>query len=111
MYKVEIKIGDWDFVQDEVVTIETGDFEKAQIIQEFIEMQQDYGWAVDYQPIEYVDEDEDNYVYDDDEDVWYWYDEESDVWYVYDEDADDWVEFEENEEEVPEEVEAVSDEE
>lgn len=111
MYKVEIKIGNWDFLDNEIVTIETSDFEKAQIIQEFIEMQQDYGWAVDYQPIEYIDEDDEDYVYDEDADAWYWYDEESDVWYVYDEDADDWVEFEEDEEaEEAEEDEEASDE-
>jgi hypothetical protein len=111
MYKVEIQIGSWDFLENEVVTIETSDFEKAQIIQEFIEMQKDYGWAVDYQPIEYIDEDDDGYVYDEDADVWYWYDEDADVWYVYDEESDDWVEFEEEEDEIPEEAEAVSDEE
>ena len=64
MYKVEIKIGDWDFAQDEVVTIETSDFEKAQIIQEFIEFQKDYGWAVEYVAApdddEFDDEDEDD---------------------------------------------------
>jgi len=102
MYKVEIKIGDWDFLDDEVVTIETNDFEKAQIIQEFIEFQQDHGWAVDYAPTaEYLanqnDEDEE-YVYDEDTDAWYWYDEDADTWYVYDEESDDWVEYVEDEE-------------
>jgi len=109
MYKVEIKIGDWDFVQDEVVTIETGDFEKAQIIQEFIEFQQAYGWAVDYDVTDEFllnqfddagvefDEDEE-YVYDEDTDAWYWYDEDADTWYVYDEESDDWVEYVEDEE-------------
>jgi hypothetical protein len=106
MYKVEIKISDWDFMDDEVVTIQTSDFEKAQIIQEFIEMQRDYGWAVDYQPVEYIDEDEDNYVYDEDADAWYWYDEEADTWYVYDEYEDDWVEFVEEDE--AEEIEVAS---
>ena len=109
MYKVEIKIGDWDFVQDEVVTIETFDFEKAQIIQEFIEFQQAYGWAVDYDVTDEFllnqfddagvefDEDEE-YVYDEDTDAWYWYDEDADTWYVYDEESDDWVEYVEDEE-------------
>ena len=109
MYKVEIKIGDWDFVQDEVVTIETSDFEKAQIIQEFIEFQQEYGWAVEYDVTDEFllnqfddagvefDEDEE-YVYDEDTDAWYWYDEDADTWYVYDEEADDWFEYVEDEE-------------
>jgi hypothetical protein len=102
MYKVEIKIGDYVFLEDEVVTIETSDFEKAQIIQEFIEFQKDYGWAVDYDVTdEYLenqsDEDED-YVYDEDTDAWYWYDEDADTWYVYDEESDDWVEYVEDEE-------------
>ena len=105
MYKVEIKIGDWDFVQDEVVTIETVDFEKVQIIQEFIEFQKNYGWAVDYDVTdEFIDnqfdEDEgvefgedEEYVYDEETDAWYWYDEELDTWYVYDEESDDWFEY------------------
>jgi len=109
MYKVEIKIGDWDFVQDEVVTIETFDFEKAQIIQEFIEFQQAYGWAVDYDVtdefllnqfddagVEFGEDEE--YVYDEETDAWYWYDEDADAWYVYDEESDDWIEYVEDEE-------------
>jgi hypothetical protein len=47
MFKVEIDIAEWDF-GTETVTIETGDFEKIAIIQEFIEFQQLYGWCVDY---------------------------------------------------------------
>jgi hypothetical protein len=110
MYKVEIKIGDYAFMEDEVVTIETIDFEKAQIIQEFIAFQQDHGWAVDYDVTEeflanQYDEDEgvefgedEEYVYDEESGAWYWYDEESDVWYVYDAESDDWVEYAEDEE-------------
>jgi hypothetical protein len=108
MYKVEIKIGDWDFLDDEVVTIETSDFEKVQIIQEFIEFQQNYGWAVDYDVTDEFllnqfddagvefDEDEE-YIYDEETDAWYWYDEELDTWYVYDEESDDWIEYVEEE--------------
>jgi hypothetical protein len=56
MYKVVIEIGDWSWNEDEKVTIETVDFEKAQIIQEFIEFQKDHGWAADYElSQEYVD--------------------------------------------------------
>ena len=105
MYKVQINIADWDFVEDEILTIETSDFEKVQIIQEFIEFQKDYGWAVDYDVtpefiaeqfddagVEFDDEDEE-YVYDEETDAWYWLDEETDTWYVYDEESDDFVEY------------------
>ena len=47
MYKIEINIAEWDFGNDSV-TIETNDFEKIAIIQEFIEFQQLHGWCVDY---------------------------------------------------------------
>jgi hypothetical protein len=104
MYKVEINIADWDFVEDEKLVIQTIDFEKVQIIQEFIEMQKEYGWAVDYQPIEYVDVDEEDLVYDEDYDVWCMFDEDTELWYWYDEEADEWIEvdaelYEEDEDE------------
>lgn len=47
MFKIEIDIAEWDFASDKV-TIETSDFDKIAIIQEFIEFQQLHGWAVDY---------------------------------------------------------------
>ena len=47
MYKIEINIAEWEFANDSV-TIETDDFEKIAIIQEFIEFQQLHGWCVDY---------------------------------------------------------------
>jgi len=59
MYKVVIDIGDWSWNEDQKVTIETDDFDKAQIIQEFIEFQKDHGWAADYDLVEYDDEEED----------------------------------------------------
>ena len=70
MYKIEINIEEWDFGGD-LVTIETNDFDKIAIIQEFIEFQQLHGWAVDYDVTdEYLynqcDEDE---VSDEDENV------------------------------------------
>jgi len=40
------------------VTIETGDFDKVQIIQEFIEFQKEHGWAVDYEATVYEDDEE-----------------------------------------------------
>lgn len=54
MYKVQIDISVWG--GDETLTIETGDFEKVQIIQEFIEFQQEHGWAVTYEAIATDDE-------------------------------------------------------
>ena len=51
MYKIEINIAEWDFGSDSVV-VETDDFEKIAIIQEFIEFQQLHDWAVDYDVIE-----------------------------------------------------------
>ena len=50
MYKVEIDISCWG--ADEKVVIESNDFDKVQIIQEFIEMQMDNGWCVDYAIVE-----------------------------------------------------------
>jgi hypothetical protein len=47
MYKIEIDIAESNFGK-ETVTIETNDFEKIAIIQEFIEFQQLHGWCVDY---------------------------------------------------------------
>ena len=60
---MEIDISDWDFGTDTVV-IETNDFEKIAIIQEFIEFQENHGWCVDYDVT-------DEYVYNqsDDEEV------------------------------------------
>jgi hypothetical protein len=57
MYTVKIDISDW--CSDEFVTIETSDFDKVQIIQEFVEFQKENGWAADYEQIvEFSDEDE-----------------------------------------------------
>ena len=55
MYKVEIDISQWGN-GDEKFTIETNDFEKVQIIQEFIEFQMENGWAVDYAAV--IEDDE-----------------------------------------------------
>jgi hypothetical protein len=99
MYKVTIQLSDWDWAEGETLAIETCDFDKVQIIQEFIEMQKEYGWAVDYQPIEYVEVDEDGLVYDEDYDVWCMCDSDTGVWYWFDEESDEWVEVEEVEDE------------
>jgi len=55
--KFEMEFG---WLVDEKITIETHDFDKIQIIQEFIEFQEEHGWAVDYEAVESIDfEDED----------------------------------------------------
>jgi hypothetical protein len=56
MYTVEIDISDWN--NTDLLTIETDDFEKVQIIQEFIEMQVEAGWTDNY-VIDIVDDEED----------------------------------------------------
>jgi hypothetical protein len=61
MYKVEIDISGWG--DTDKVIIETSDFEKVQILQEFVEMQIENGWAADYE-ITMDDEEE----FEDDED-------------------------------------------
>jgi hypothetical protein len=55
MYKLVIDIGDWAWSEEDKVTIETFDFEKVQIIQEFIEFQKENGWDADYALVEYED--------------------------------------------------------
>ena len=64
MYKIEIDISAWG--GDEKVTIETSDFDKIEIIREFIEFQQDNGWAADYEQIVDFDDEED---YEDEEEM------------------------------------------
>jgi len=55
--KFEMQFG---WIVDEKITVETHDFDKIQIIQEFIEFQEEHGWAVDYEAVESIDfEDED----------------------------------------------------
>ena len=105
MYKVQINIADWDFMDNEILTIETSDFEKVQIIQEFVELQKEHGWAADYDIVAEFDDEDEEYVYDEDTDSWYWYDEDADTWYVHDEESDDWVEYVEDEESEDEESE------
>ncbi len=66
MYKIEIDISAWG--GDEKVTIETSDFDKIELIREFIEFQQENGWAADYEQVaeddeeEEIEEDEDEAV-------------------------------------------------
>ena len=92
MYKIEIEIGDYAWSADEKLTIETSDFDKIAIIQEFIEFQKDHGWCVEYDVTEeyelnQCDEDDEDFeiVIDLDEEQeydigdWY-YDEDGSVW-------------------------------
>jgi hypothetical protein len=65
MYKIEIDISAWG--GDEKVTIETSDFDKIEIIREFIEFQQENGWAADYEQL--IDDEMDEEVEDEDEAV------------------------------------------
>jgi hypothetical protein len=53
--KFEMEFG-WGV--DEKITVETDDFNKIKVIQEFIEFQEENGWAVEYEAID-CDEDED----------------------------------------------------
>ena len=50
--KFEMEFG---WIGSEKGTVETHDFEKIQIIQEFIEFQEEHGWAVDYESTEALD--------------------------------------------------------
>ena len=67
MYKIEIDISDWD--TEEKVIIHTSDFEKIETIREFIEFQQENGWAADYEHIIELEEDELELEEDEDEPV------------------------------------------
>jgi hypothetical protein len=49
MYKLVI---DLSWIEDEKVTVESHDFEKIKIIQEFVAFQEENGWAVDYEAID-----------------------------------------------------------
>ena len=44
--KFEMEFG---WIGSEKITVETHDFEKIQVIQEFIEFQEENGWAVEYE--------------------------------------------------------------
>ena len=109
MYKITIDLSTWG-TEDEVMTIETFDFDKIEIIKKFIEFQQDHGWAVDYDVVTEEDEDEAEDEEYEDEDGDYFYDAENDAWYQYDAETDEWFEVDAEEvEEDEDEVEATSD--
>ena len=100
MYKITIDLSAWG-TEDEVMTIETFDFDKIEIIKEFIEFQQDHGWAVDYDVVTEEDEDEEEAEDEEyeDEDGDYFYDAENDAWYQYDAETDEWFEVDPEEDE------------
>jgi len=52
--KFEMELG---FIENEKITIETWDFEKIQIIKDFIDFQEEHGWAVEYEAVDLDDED------------------------------------------------------
>ena len=52
--KFEMEFG---WIGSEKVTVETHDFDKIQIIQEFIQFQEENGWEVEYEAID-CDEDD-----------------------------------------------------
>jgi hypothetical protein len=54
MYKLTIEL---DWASDETLTINSHDFEKLQIIQQFITFQQEHGWAVDYEAVDNSEDD------------------------------------------------------
>lgn len=52
--KFEMELG---FHQSEKITIETWDFDKIEIIKDFIAFQEEHGWAVEYEAIDLDEED------------------------------------------------------
>ena len=53
--KFEMEIG---YIQNEKITVETWDFDKIEIIKDFIAFQEDHGWAVEYEAVELDDEED-----------------------------------------------------
>ena len=52
--KFEMEIG---YIQNEKITVETWDFDKIEIIKDFIAFQEDHGWAVEYEAVDCDEED------------------------------------------------------
>jgi hypothetical protein len=57
--KFEMEFG---WVGSEKIIIETHDFDKIQVIQEFIQFQEENGWAVEYEAIDCDEETEEEAV-------------------------------------------------
>ena len=45
------------YIENEKITVETWDFDKIEIIKDFIEFQEEHGWAVEYEAVDCDDED------------------------------------------------------
>ena len=52
--KFEMNIG---YIENEKITIETWDFDKIEIIKDFIDFQEEHGWAVEYEAIDLSEDD------------------------------------------------------
>jgi hypothetical protein len=52
--KFEMELG---FIDNEKITVETWDFDKIEIIKDFIEFQEEHGWAVDYEAVDNSEDD------------------------------------------------------
>jgi hypothetical protein len=52
--KFEMELG---FIDNEKITVETWDFEKIEIIKDFIEFQEEHGWAVNYEAVDNSEDD------------------------------------------------------
>ena len=82
---MEINIGEYDFLDSEVVVIESYDFDKIAIIAEFIDFQKEYGWAVDYDVTEEFEDaqcDEEDFDDEDEEEEYEEEDEESEEYEI-----------------------------
>jgi hypothetical protein len=47
---------DFGYIGNEKITVETYDFDKIQIIQEFIQFQEENGWEVEYEAIDELED-------------------------------------------------------
>ena len=51
--KFEMEFG---WTSNEKIVVETFDFEKIQIIQDFIQVQEEHGWEVEYEAIDEIED-------------------------------------------------------
>lgn len=66
MYKIEIVVG-WN--SEEKITIDTMDFDKIEVLKEFIEFQEKEGWGGAWEAIDFDDEEDEEDEDDEDESV------------------------------------------
>jgi hypothetical protein len=57
--KFEMEFG---WTGNEKITVETFDFEKIQIIQDFIQFQEENGWCIEYEAVELDDTEDEEIV-------------------------------------------------